>query len=153
MKITELVLGKPKSPLDPKVFERLALAAFLAWVGLGADGLSSSCYGPEEIFKELAEHAVLAHKWGFYAEARSALGVDVVDEATALCTQAAKDFPRTVFFAGHLVFEQPGLITRMMHEQTAFAIQRRLQFAGLTVELLPIRVYHIERPAHQPQAR
>src|SRR5262245_59530503 len=60
MKIRELVLGAPKSPLDPRVFERLALAAFLAWVGLGADGLSSSCYGPEEIFVELGEHRALA---------------------------------------------------------------------------------------------
>jgi hypothetical protein len=28
----------------------------LAWVGLGADGLSSSCYGPEEAFKALGSH-------------------------------------------------------------------------------------------------
>src|SRR6185436_4534412 len=34
--------------------------AFLAWVGLGADGLSSSCYGPEESFKALGTHAYLA---------------------------------------------------------------------------------------------
>ena len=60
MSIRNLLFGAPKNPLDPKVFERLALAAFLAWVGLGADGLSSSCYGPEEIFKELGEHRALA---------------------------------------------------------------------------------------------
>ena len=33
---------------------------FLAWVGLGADGLSSSAYGPEEAFKALGEHRYLA---------------------------------------------------------------------------------------------
>src|SRR3954471_8806089 len=31
----------------------MSLIAFLAWVGLGADGLSSSAYGPEEAFKAL----------------------------------------------------------------------------------------------------
>src|SRR5215468_6366902 len=31
----------------------MSLVAFLAWVGLGADGLSSSSYGPEEAFKAL----------------------------------------------------------------------------------------------------
>jgi hypothetical protein len=41
-------LGKSRDPLDPHVFHQLSLAAFLAWVGLEADGLSSSCYGPEE---------------------------------------------------------------------------------------------------------
>ena len=40
-----IFLGKSRDPLDPHVFHQLSLAAFLAWVGLGADGLSSSCYG------------------------------------------------------------------------------------------------------------
>src|SRR5215831_21204520 len=31
----------------------MSLVAFLAWVGLGADGLSSSAYGPEEAFKAI----------------------------------------------------------------------------------------------------
>jgi amino acid transporter len=56
----ELLLGKPKDPLDPKVFHQISLVAFLAWVGLGADGLSSSAYGPEEAFLALGEHFYLA---------------------------------------------------------------------------------------------
>src|SRR5262245_11047481 len=38
----------------------MALVAFFAWVGLGSDGLSSSCYGPEEIFRQLGVHSHLA---------------------------------------------------------------------------------------------
>src|SRR2546422_187741 len=58
----EIVLGRAKDPLNPRVFHALTLAAFFAWVGLGADGLSSSCYGPEEAFKHLADagHPYLA---------------------------------------------------------------------------------------------
>ncbi len=52
-RIKELFLGKPKSLEDPNVFHTVSLIAFLAWVGLGADGLSSSAYGPEEAFKAL----------------------------------------------------------------------------------------------------
>src|SRR3954447_25120474 len=52
-KLKVLVLGKPKELKDPTIFHRLALVAFLAWVGLGADGLSSSSYGPEEAYKAL----------------------------------------------------------------------------------------------------
>src|SRR3954447_200424 len=59
-KIKEIVLGKRKNPLDPHVFEAMALAAFFAWVGVGADGLSSSCYGPEEAFLSLGAHSHLA---------------------------------------------------------------------------------------------
>ena len=58
--LRELLFGKPKDPLDPKVFHQISLVAFLAWVGLGADGLSSSAYGPEEAFLALGEHFYLA---------------------------------------------------------------------------------------------
>lgn len=52
-KVKELVFGRAKDPLDQNVFHKLSLIAFLAWVGLGADGLSSSAYGPEETYKAL----------------------------------------------------------------------------------------------------
>jgi amino acid transporter len=54
------VFGSPKNVKDPHAFHQLSLIALLAWVGLGADGLSSSAYGPEESFKQLGEHTGLA---------------------------------------------------------------------------------------------
>ena len=45
---------------DPNAIECFLLIAFLAWVGLGSDGLSSSCYGPEEAFLALGAHQYLA---------------------------------------------------------------------------------------------
>src|SRR5450432_937906 len=47
------LFGRARNLRDPKVFHQMSLVAFLAWVGLGADGLSSSSYGPEEAFKAL----------------------------------------------------------------------------------------------------
>jgi hypothetical protein len=47
--------GRPKNFRDPGIFHRISLIAFLAWVGLGADGLSSSAYGPDECFRSLRE--------------------------------------------------------------------------------------------------
>jgi len=58
--LKDILLGKPKDPLDPKVFHQISLVAFLAWVGLGADGLSSSAYGPEEAYLALGQHFYLA---------------------------------------------------------------------------------------------
>lgn len=54
------VFGPPKDVREPGAFHKLSLVAFLAWVGLGADGLSSSAYGPEETFRHLGEHRGLA---------------------------------------------------------------------------------------------
>src|SRR5664279_5281174 len=59
-KISQVLLGKPRDVKDPNVFHRVSLVAFLAWVGLGADGLSSSAYGPDEAFRALGAHTHLS---------------------------------------------------------------------------------------------
>jgi len=58
--IWRLLAGPPKDVKDPNAFHKLSLVALLAWVGLGADGLSSSSYGPDEAFRALGEHTGLA---------------------------------------------------------------------------------------------
>ena len=58
-RILRLVLGSRRNPLDPRVRHRTRLAALLAWAGLGANGLSAACYGPEKAFLALGEHAEL----------------------------------------------------------------------------------------------
>jgi len=55
-KIKQLIFGKPLNAQNPKTREHIALIAVIAWVGLGADGLSSSAYGPEEAFLALGNH-------------------------------------------------------------------------------------------------
>ena len=58
-RLKRLLLGGARDPNDPHVFHKLTLIAFFAWVGLGADGLTSSCYGPEEAFITLQGHHFL----------------------------------------------------------------------------------------------
>ncbi len=57
--LKKILIGGAKDPKDKTIFHHLSLIAFLAWVGLGADGLSSSCYGPEEAFLALHGHTYL----------------------------------------------------------------------------------------------
>src|SRR3982751_6202646 len=59
-RITRLVYGRPRDVEDARTFHSISLVALLAWVGLGADGLSSSAYGPDESFRALGDHAYLA---------------------------------------------------------------------------------------------
>ena len=40
--LRESLLGKPLDPFSVETRKHVALVAFLAWVGLGADGLSST---------------------------------------------------------------------------------------------------------------
>ena len=59
-KVKTVLIGKSRSLSDAGLFHKLSLIAFFAWVGLGADGLSSSCYGPEETFLALKNHTCLS---------------------------------------------------------------------------------------------
>src|SRR5437763_1729134 len=59
-RLKRIVIGKARNVSDPEIFRHTTLIAFLAWVGLGADGLSSSAYGPEEAYKALGSHNHLA---------------------------------------------------------------------------------------------
>lgn len=59
-RVGRFLLGPAKDPRAPGAFHDLSLVALLAWVGLGADGLSSSAYGPEEAFRQLGDHRGLA---------------------------------------------------------------------------------------------
>lgn len=103
--------------------------------------------GPEAIDDLRAEtDAVLdryvdaARRLGLPATARSAIGTDPVDEAERLCLEVAREFPQAVFFAGQVVFPQEGWLHRLLHNQTALSIQRRLQWAGQSMVILPARV-------------
>lgn len=82
----EMLIGRAKNPMDPTIFRRISLVALLAWVGLGADGLSSSCYGPEEAFVALNGHGFLA----IYLAIATALTVAIISLSY---TQIIEEFP------------------------------------------------------------
>lgn len=58
-RLRNFIFGLPQDPLDPEISRRVLLAAMLAWVGFGANGLSSACYGPEKTFVALGIHTEL----------------------------------------------------------------------------------------------
>src|SRR5215470_8010076 len=58
--LKSVFIGRSRDLSDQGLFHKLSLIAVLAWVGLGADGLSSSSYGPEEAYRQLGEHTGLA---------------------------------------------------------------------------------------------
>ena len=72
--ISEALLGTALDPFSKQTRQHIALVAFLAWVGLGADGLSSSCYGPEEAFRALGEHK----HFGLYLALAAAITVFII---------------------------------------------------------------------------
>jgi amino acid transporter len=89
---------------------------------------------------DLKKYVEFAQRLGFHADYRYDVGTEAVEELVALCEGVQKERPRSIFFLGQLVFENDRFWYRFLHNETAFAIQRRLQFAGLQAVVLPIRV-------------
>jgi hypothetical protein len=90
--------------------------------------------------ESLHRYVDLARRLGVPAAAFSTIGTDAVDELERLCLEVARKFPKCTVFAGQLVFEKDTWVHRLLHNQTAYALQRRLQWAGLPMVILPTRV-------------
>ena len=108
---------------------------------------SGSFKGPQAVCdltdstrEALEKYVDLARRLGLPADYRFDIGTDVVESATQLCEKVAEEFPRSTFFTGQLIFQRVRFFQKLLHNETAFAIQRRLQWDGMTTVILPIRV-------------
>ena len=88
----------------------------------------------------LSKYVNLARRLGFSADYRMDVGTDVVDVASNLCESIAKEFPKAAFFTGKVVFRHETIFHKVLHNETALAIQRRLQWDGIPTVILPVRV-------------
>ena len=93
-----------------------------------------------DVEASLKRYVALARKYGYAAEGRPGVGTDVVDTAVELCRELRDEFPKSTVFSGNLVFSRESLVHRILHNETAYAVQRRLQWEGITNVVMPIRV-------------
>ena len=128
--------------------ERIFPKQFRQVVFISAGIVDSGVFkGPAEldalkrgVTEDLAKYVRFAQKFGWAADSDHVIGTDVVFELERLCREICLRFPRCVFFAGQLVFRSPSWWYRALHNQTAYALQRRLQFDQLPMVLIPARV-------------
>ena len=93
-----------------------------------------------DLREQLGKYVEFVKGHGYYAEARTMVGTDAIESITHLAEEVVKDFPNICVFAGKLVFKEENLLSRLLHNQTAFMAQKRLVFAGLPMIVMPIRV-------------
>jgi hypothetical protein len=94
----------------------------------------------EKTASMLRQYVILAGRLGLPATSRLAIGTEVVAAAEKLCLETTREFPLTTFFTGKLIFQKERWWQRLLHNETALAIQKRLQWAGKTMVSMPIRV-------------
>jgi hypothetical protein len=94
----------------------------------------------QETEKMLSRYLRLARRLKIPCECDYELGTDAVNEAEKLCRRIHNEFPKATFFAGKIVFQRERWYQRLLHNETAFAIQRRLQWSGQTMMIIPAKM-------------
>jgi len=168
--LTALPVGSPGKPLEIQKKKPTAVLLVGSFSGLGIHSLltimklfpryfanvvfmsvgvvdSATFHGIEEVdrVREQTEDALrkyveLARGMGIPADYRMSMGTEAISECEQLAGEVAKEYDRSIFFAGKLIFERERWWDRLLHNETAYQIQRRLQFAGLPMVVLPVRV-------------
>jgi amino acid transporter len=105
--LANLFIGPPRDVRDPGIFHSLSLVAFLAWVGLGSDGLSSTCYGPEEAFLALGHDQYLA----VFLAVMTALTVFIISASYAQTIDLFPSGGGGYLVATKLLGAYPGLVS------------------------------------------
>jgi hypothetical protein len=93
-----------------------------------------------KVHEDLNFYVNLVSRKGYYAEAISSVGIDVVEEIAKITPKIQERFPQAVFFGGQLVFPNPSIFTGVLHNYTIFAVQRYFYTQGIPIVMMPIRV-------------
>jgi amino acid transporter len=94
----------------------------------------------EHIENEVSKYIAYMKALGFYAEGFMDIGTDTVDEVMKLAPKIMQKFPKSIFFGGQLAFAKETFLTRSLHNNIVFAVQRRFYHQGIPFFILPIRV-------------
>ncbi|HEX3725495.1 MAG TPA: APC family permease, partial [Pirellulales bacterium] len=103
----------------------------------GSDAVEDLRRHTAESLDKYVDHA---RRLGMPAVGYMTIGTDPVDELEHLCVAVKKRFPRATFFAGQLIFQKDTWYQRWLHNETAYSLQRRLQWDGVPMVILPTRV-------------
>jgi hypothetical protein len=108
--------------------------------------IDSSAFKSQEDLKKVedkvqfeAERYVnLLKRQGYHAEAKCFFGTDTIDEISKATIKIHDMYPNSVFFGGQVVFEDHPILSRMLHNETMFSVQRRIYKDGIPLFIIPI---------------
>jgi len=120
-----------------KNFVFVSAAVIDSGVFKGADEIERLKAETEE---NLRRYVAWARVHGLHADYRTGLGTEAIEAVEEICRDVAREFSRSVVFLGKLVFREEHWYHKLLHNETAFTLQRRLQFDGIQAIMLAIRV-------------
>jgi len=128
--------------------QRMFPGHFRNFVFINARAVDAHSYGGAEQVQAMRTEANVAlnyfvnfcHSRGLAAKSYLSFGTDPVEGFGELCEKVAQDFPSSIFFTSKLIFPRDDWIVRLLHNQAAMVLQRRLHLDGLQMVILPMRV-------------
>ena len=93
----------------------------------------------QQVEESLSKYVALARRLGYDASSASTVTTDPVEGLFRVCMDAAALYPRAMFFGGKLIWKRESWWQRILHNETAYQVQRRLQWKGLTMTVIPLR--------------
>jgi len=124
----------------PKIYKNIIFVS-VAVVDSGSfKGTEAMDALEQSIQNGLEKYVDLARRLGFAADYRMLVGTEVVESATQLCKDVVREFPNSTVFTGQITFRLEKFYHKFLHNETAYAIQRHLQWDGITTVIMPIRL-------------
>ncbi|MDL2357908.1 MAG: APC family permease [Pseudomonadota bacterium] len=128
--------------------QRMFPGHFKNFVFVNARTVDAHAYGGEGALEKMREDAAetleyfvdFCHSHSMAASSYISFGTDAVDEVTRMCEQISRAYPHAIFFTSKLIFASDNWFTRLLHNQAALAVQRRLHLEGLQMVILPMKV-------------
>jgi hypothetical protein len=128
--------------------QRMFPGHFKNFVFVNVRTVDAHAYGGEGEVEKIRKEAQatlnyfvdFCHSYGLASSGFLGFGTDAVSKLTEMCEEISKEYPNAIFFTSNLVFTQDNWFTRMLHNQAALAIQRRLHFKALQMIILPMKV-------------
>ena len=128
--------------------QRMFPSHFKNFIFVNARTVDTHVYGGEGAVEKMRAEATatlqffvdFCHSHGMASAAYLGFGTDIVDEVLKLCRDVSREYPNAIFFTSKLIFEKDNWFIRLLHNQAALAIQRRLHFEGLQMVILPMKV-------------
>jgi hypothetical protein len=127
---------------------RVVSGQFKNFVFVSVGEIDSEAFHGEEMLAELRDevednlesYVNYCRRHGWAAASMHGFGTDVVERLLALSEVIVRQYPNSMFFAAQLIFQEDHALTRLLHNQTAYAIQRDLHLQGVPMVILPMKI-------------
>jgi hypothetical protein len=90
--------------------------------------------------ESLLRYERYAQTLGIPASSAFSVGTEVAIELEKIAIDLITRYPQALFVGGQLIFEEDTLWNRLLHNETAFMVQKRLQRLGIPMIVVPVRL-------------